>query len=58
MQMIKADKSGRFIRAQTQGGFLQILIALVLILFIMKLLGITVSGLFYWFRSFFADVLR
>ncbi|MFZ2150304.1 MAG: hypothetical protein WAV15_04055 [Minisyncoccia bacterium] len=41
-----------------QGGFLQIIIGIIIVLIIMKLLGITLSGFFGWFSSFFSDVLR
>lgn len=41
-----------------EGGFLQIIILIIIALLIMKYLGITVSGLIDWFSSFFASVLR
>ena len=44
--------------ASTQGGFLEIIIFILIALLIMKYLGITVSEVVYWFKSFFASVLR
>ncbi len=41
-----------------EGGFLQIIILVIIALLIMKYLGITVSGLVHWFISFFSSVLR
>ena len=44
--------------AGRQGGFLQLLLLILLALLIMKFLGITVSEVIYWFKSFFGSVLR
>jgi len=41
-----------------KGGFLQIIIIIVIALLIMKYLGITVSGVIDWFMSFFSSVLK
>lgn len=41
-----------------EGGFLQIIIAIIVILLIMKFMGVTVSGVFNWFSSFFSGVFR
>jgi hypothetical protein len=41
-----------------QGGFLQIIIIIIIALLIMKAMGITVSGFFDWFLSLFRDILR
>lgn len=42
----------------TKGGFLQIIILIIIALLIMKYMGITISGVFDWFASFFSGVLR
>jgi hypothetical protein len=42
----------------TKGGFLEIIILVIIALLLMKYFGITVSGVIYWFQSFFASVLR
>ena len=39
-------------------GFLQIIILIVIALLIMKYFGITISGVFHWFSSFFSGVLK
>ena len=41
-----------------QGGFIQIIIGIILLLLIMKYLGFTISGVWNWFTTFFAEVLR
>lgn len=41
-----------------QGGFLQIIIGIIIVLIIMKILGVTVSGVWNGFANFFSDVLR
>lgn len=41
-----------------QGGFLQFIILLLIVLFIMKYSGITVSEAVDWFKDYFSDVLR
>jgi hypothetical protein len=45
-------------KIKKEGGFLQIIILIIIALLIMKYLGITVSGLVDWFVSFFGSVLR
>ncbi len=40
------------------GGFIQIIISLVIVLFIMKYAGVTVSDVINWFKTTFGDVLR
>lgn len=40
------------------GGFLQIIIIVIIALLILKYLGLTISGVWNWFTSFFASVLR
>ena len=39
-------------------GFLQIILVIIIALLIMKYFGITVSGIYNWFMSFFGSVLR
>lgn len=41
-----------------KGGFLQIIIIIVVALLIMKYMGLTVSGAINWFTNFFASVLK
>ena len=41
-----------------QGGFIQIIIFIVIALIIMKFMGVTISDVVNWFKTFFADVLR
>jgi len=40
------------------GGFLQIIIVIIIALLIMKYFGITISVVVDWFLSFFRSVLR
>ena len=44
--------------ASTQGGFLEIIIFILIALLIMKYMGLTVSEVIIWFKSFFGSVLR
>lgn len=41
-----------------EGGFLQLIVLIVIALLIMKYLGITVSGVIEWFMYLFRSVLR
>jgi len=41
-----------------QGGFIEIIIIIIVVLLLMKFFGITISGIFDWFTSFFRSVLR
>jgi len=45
-------------RSGKQNGFLQMIIIIIVALLIMKYFGITISGVFNWFSSFFRSVLR
>ena len=54
---MKGESQNKTIDAK-QGGFLQLLLLILLALLIMKFLGITVSEVIYWFKSFFGSVLR
>ncbi len=40
------------------GGFIQIILLIVIALFVMKYFGITISGVFNWFVNTFQNVLR
>ena len=40
------------------GGFIQIIVTLIIVLFIMKYSGVTVSDVVNWFKMTFGDVLR
>lgn len=41
-----------------KGGFLEIIVIIVIALLIMKYMGVTVSGVINWFTTFFRDVLK
>jgi len=41
-----------------QGGFIDIIISILILLLIMKLFGVTISDVINWFRTTFASVLR
>ena len=49
---IKGMPTGR------QGGFIELIIIIIVALLIMKYYGITISGTMEWFKSFFGNVLR
>ena len=40
------------------GGFLQIIIVIIVALLIMKYFGVTISEVVIWFKTFFASVLK
>ncbi|KKR42936.1 MAG: hypothetical protein UU10_C0011G0015 [Parcubacteria group bacterium GW2011_GWF1_40_6] len=40
------------------GGFLQIIIVIIIALLIMKYFGVTISEVVIWFKTFFASVLK
>lgn len=44
--------------AARQGGFLEFIIFILVALLIMKYMGLTVSEVIDWFKSFFGSVLR
>ncbi|MDR3519943.1 MAG: hypothetical protein P4L63_03620 [Candidatus Pacebacteria bacterium] len=41
-----------------EGGFIELIILIIIALLIMKYFGITISGVVNWFESFFRSVLR
>jgi len=41
-----------------QGGFLELIVLIIVALLIMKYMGLTVSEVVDWFKDFFAGVLR
>jgi len=41
-----------------EGGFIELIVLIIIVLLIMKYYGITVSGVVDWFASFFRSVLR
>ena len=55
MKKIMKNKKGDL---SAQAGFIQIIIVIIIALFIMKYLGITVSGVISWFMTTFENVLR
>lgn len=57
--MKNAKKNEKNRSASTgQGGFLEIIIIIIIALLIMKYYGVTISGMIHWFTSFFSNVLR
>jgi hypothetical protein len=40
------------------GGFLQFIILILILLFIMKFLGLSISDVIDWFKTTFRDVLK
>ena len=40
------------------GGFIELIVLIIIALLIMKYFGVTVSGVFEWFMSFFRSVFR
>lgn len=40
------------------GGFIQLILLILIVLFIMKYSGVTVSDVVNWFKTTFGDVLR
>jgi hypothetical protein len=42
----------------TQGGFIQIIIFIIVVLIVMKFFNITISDAINYFKTFFAEVLR
>jgi len=44
--------------AGRQGGFLELIVLIIVALLIMKYMGLTVSEVVDWFKDFFAGVLR
>ncbi len=41
-----------------EGGFLEIIVLIIIALLLMRYFGITISGVINWFASFFRSVLR
>ena len=41
-----------------QGGFLELIVLIIVALLIMKYMGLTISEVVQWFKDFFAGVLR
>jgi len=41
-----------------EGGFLEIIVLIIIALLIMRYMGLTISGVINWFESFFRSVLR
>lgn len=40
------------------GGFIQLIILIIIALFVMRYFGVTVSGVINWFKAEFHDVLK
>ena len=45
-------------KSSKQGGFLELIVLIIVALLIMKYMGLTVSEVVDWFKDFFAGVLR
>jgi len=41
-----------------QGGFIELIVVIIVALLVMRYFGVTISGVIHWFTSFFASVLR
>jgi hypothetical protein len=41
-----------------EGGFLEIIVVILIALFIMKYMGVTISDVVIWFKTTFSGVLR
>jgi hypothetical protein len=52
---IQNNKGGH---ASTQGGFIELIILIIIALLLMKYFNITISGVINWFETFFKSVLR
>jgi hypothetical protein len=48
----------RYMQTSQKGGFIQLIILIVIALLIMKYSGLTISGVWHWFTSFFSVVLQ
>lgn len=53
---IKNSQGG--LASTKQGGFLQLIVFILVFLFLLKYFGISLSEVVYWFKTTFADVLR
>ncbi len=40
------------------GGFIQLIVFIIVLLIILKFTGFSISGLYNWFMSYFGSVLR
>ncbi len=52
------DNKPSKIKNTKQGGFLELIIVIIIALLVMKYMGLTVSGVIAWFKDFFGSVLR
>lgn len=41
-----------------EGGFLELIVIIVIALVIMRYYGITITGVIHWFTNYFANVLK
>ena len=51
-------ESGNKLKDSKQGGFLELIVLVIIALLIMKYLGLTISEVVTWFKDFFGSVLR
>lgn len=58
IHMKNSIKNKKSIYVGRQGGFLQIIILILIALFVMKYSGITISDVINWFKATFNNVLR
>ena len=45
-------------KKKSDAGFIQIIIVIIVVLFILKFLGLTLSDVINWFKTTFGSVLR
>ena len=57
---MKGERDNKINNTQNnkQGGFLELIVLIIVALLIMKYLGLTVSEVVDWFKDFFGGVLR
>jgi len=54
----KMTNTKKGLPAGGQGGFLELIVLVIVVLLIMKYMGLTVSEVVDWFKDFFGSVLR
>ncbi len=55
---MKNQMNQKNVMKNKEGGFLELIVIIVIALVIMKYYGITISGVIHWFTSYFANVLK
>jgi uncharacterized protein involved in cysteine biosynthesis len=54
----EVTENSKKIKNTKQGGFLELIVLIIVALLVMKYMGLTVSEVINWFKSFFGSVLR